>query len=165
MLTSHTYQIRPSEMKDADQLMELDMLVWNASTSPAPMQWRSRQQYLQYCPPGSQLIAVQQERVCGYVGFHPPTGMPVNRHVYEIHIAVHPEFRRSGVATALMKAMKAYAKEQAIRKLRLRVLSSNPGAVAFYEQCGFITEGRLVSEFRIGGRDVDDILMAYFIEA
>ena len=47
MLTSHTYQIRPSEMKDADQLMELDMLVWNASTSPAPMQWRSRQQYLQ----------------------------------------------------------------------------------------------------------------------
>ena len=111
------------------------------------------------------MIAVQQERVCGYVGFHPPTGMPVNRHVYEIHIAVHPEFRRSGVATALMKAMKAYAKEQAIRKLRLRVLSSNPGAVAFYEQCGFITEGRLVSEFRIGGRDVDDILMAYFIEA
>ena len=93
-----------------------------------------------------------------------PTGMPVNRHVYEIHIAVHPQFRSPGVATALMKAMKQHALEQGIRKLRLRVLSSNRGG-RFYEQCGFLIEGRLVSEFRIGGRDVDDILMAYFIEA
>lgn len=46
MLTSHTFTIRPSEIKDAAQLMELDALVWDKYTSPAPMQWRSRQQYL-----------------------------------------------------------------------------------------------------------------------
>lgn len=49
MLTQDTYHIRLSEMKDADQLMELDALVWTDQTSPAPMQWRSRQQYLQHC--------------------------------------------------------------------------------------------------------------------
>jgi len=165
MLISHTYTIRPSEIKDAAQLMELDALVWDKHTSPAPFQWRSRQQYLQHCPPGSQLIAVQGERVCGYVGFYLPTGMPVNRHVYEINIAVHPHDRRCGIATALMDAMKQHAHEQGIIKLRLRVLSSNPGAIAFYTQCGFVTEGRLVSEFYISGKYVDDILMSYFIQA
>lgn len=165
MLTSHTYMIRPSELKDAAQLMELDALVWDKYTSPEPLNWRSRQQYLQHCPPGSQLIAVQGERVCGYVGFHPATGMPVNRHVYEINIAVHPHDRRCGMATALMDAMKQYALEQGITKLRLRVLSSNPGAIAFYSQCGFVTEGRLMSEFYIAGKYVDDILMSYFIQA
>ncbi|MFS0859614.1 MULTISPECIES: GNAT family N-acetyltransferase [Paenibacillus] len=164
MLISHTYTIRPSEIKDAAQLMELDALVWDKHTSPAPFQWRSRQQYLQHCPPGSQLIAVQGERVCGYVGFYLPTGMPVNRHVYEINIAVHPHDRRCGIATALMDAMKQHAFEQGIIKLRLRVLSSNPGAIAFYTQCGFVTEGRLVSEFYITGKYVDDILMSYFIQ-
>lgn len=64
MLTSHTFTIRPSEIKDAAQLMELDALVWDKYTSPAPMHWRSRQHYLQHCPPGSQLIAVQES---GYV--------------------------------------------------------------------------------------------------
>ncbi|HBU81040.1 MAG TPA: N-acetyltransferase [Paenibacillus sp.] len=165
MLTSHTYMIRPSEIKDAAQLMELDALVWDKYTSPEPLNWRSRQQYLQHCPPGSQLIAVQGERVCGYVGFHPATGMPVNRHVYEINIAVHPHDRRCGMATALMDAMKQYALEQGITKLRLRVLSSNPGAIAFYTQSGFVTEGRLMSEFYIAGKYVDDILMSYFIQA
>ena len=131
MLTRQTYKIRPSEMKDAPQLMEMDALVWDIHTSPAPFHWKSRQQFLQHCPPGSQLVAVQGERVCGYVGFYPPTGMPVNRHVYEINIAVHPNDRRSGVATSLMHAMKEYAREQGIHKLRLRVLSSNPGAIAF----------------------------------
>jgi ribosomal protein S18 acetylase RimI-like enzyme len=157
--------IRLSELKDAAQLMELDALVWDKYTSPEPLNWRSRQQYLQHCPPGSQLIAVQGERVCGYVGFHPATGMPVNRHVYEINIAVHPHDRRCGMATALMDAMKQYALEQGITKLRLRVLSSNPGAIAFYTQCGFVTEGRLMSEFYIAGKYVDDILMSYFIQA
>jgi ribosomal protein S18 acetylase RimI-like enzyme len=157
--------IRLSELKDAAQLMELDALVWDKYTSPEPLNWRSRQQYLQHCPPGSQLIAVQGERVCGYVGFHPATGMPVNRHVYEINIAVHPHDRRCGMATALMDAMKQYALEQGITKLRLRVLSSNPGAIAFYTQCGFVTEGRLISEFYIAGKYVDDILMSYFIQA
>ncbi|MDN8591014.1 GNAT family N-acetyltransferase [Paenibacillus sp. 11B] len=157
--------IRLSELKDAAQLMELDALVWDKYTSPEPLNWRSRQQYLQHCPPGSQLIAVQGERVCGYVGFHPATGMPVNRHVYEINIAVHPHDRRCGIATALMDAMKQYALEQGITKLRLRVLSSNPGAIAFYTQCGFMTEGRLISEFYIAGKYVDDILMSYFIQA
>jgi RimJ/RimL family protein N-acetyltransferase len=64
-----------------------------------------------------------------------------------------------------MDAMKQYALEQGITKLRLRVLSSNPGAIAFYTQCGFVTEGRLISEFYIAGKYVDDILMSYFIQA
>lgn len=164
MLTQDTYHIRLSEMKDADQLMDLDALVWTDQTSPAPMQWRSRQQYLQHCPPGSQLVATMGDRVCGLVGFRPATGMHSNSHVYEIHIAVHPEYRRNGIATSLMDAMKRHASEQGIRKLRLRVLSSNSGAVAFYERCGFKMEGRLVAEFYIHGQYVDDILMGYFVE-
>ena len=58
-----------------------------------------------------------------------------------------------------MDAVKVVAAERGIRKLSLRVLASNAGAVAFYQSCGFIEQGRLVDEFYLNGQYVDDILM------
>ncbi|WHX48805.1 GNAT family N-acetyltransferase [Paenibacillus woosongensis] len=151
--------IRRSELRDAVQLMEIDALAWTSRTSPSPIKWASREQYLRNCPPGGQLVAVIGERVCGYLGFAAPTAMPCHRHVYEIHVAIHPAYRRLGIGSSLMAAMKELAAEEGIRKLSLRVLSTNPCAVAFYESCGFMMQGRLIAEYCIEGEYVDDILM------
>lgn len=153
--------VRLSDLRDASRLMELDALVWDNRTSPSTMAWASREKYLQQCPPGRQLVAGVEDELCGYLGFASPTAMSCHRHVYDIHIAVHPAYQRQGLGRRLIEAMKRLAAEQGIRKLSLRVLSTNPRAIAFYESCGFKQQGRLVAEYYIDGQYVDDILMWY----
>lgn len=155
-----TLSIRLSELRDVRELIMLDHLIWTEDTAPAALSWRSSEDFLLHAPPGSQLVAVIEDELCGYVGFGCPTGMKSNRHVYEIHIAVHPDRQRSGIGRDLMEAVKELAAERGIRKLRLRVLSSNLTAMSFYRKCGFLEEGRLREEFYLGGRYVDEIFMS-----
>lgn len=161
--SQQTVTIRFSEMKDTASLMELDKLVWDHTTAPEPLQWDSREQYLMHSPPGSQLVAVCGEALCGYIGFRTPTGLEGNSHVYELNMAIHPTYRRQGIGRRLMTSLMDMARLEGKAKLRLRVLSTNPGAVAFYKACGFEEEGRLQREFRVEDRYVDDILMRYFL--
>lgn len=157
---SESLWIRLSQMGDAGALMEIDSLTWDEHSTPAErLVWSSREQYLQKCPPGSQLVAGIGEEICGCLGFDHPTPLESNRHVYELNIAIHPAYQRLGVGRKLMEAVKQLAAERGVRKLSLRVLASNPGAVAFYRSCGFVEQGRLVEEFYLGGQYVDDILM------
>ncbi|MNO18390.1 Protease synthase and sporulation negative regulatory protein PAI 1 [compost metagenome] len=153
-------QTRLSEMRDAAALMEIDNLVWDRQNTPAEkMEWESREKYLQSCPPGNQIVAVIGEEIGGYIGFKPPTPLPSNAHVLELNIAIHPAYQRQGIGRVLMDALVQLAAERGVRKLSLRVLASNPGAVAFYESCGFVEQGRLVEEFWLDGQYVDDIFM------
>ncbi|MEW4372095.1 GNAT family N-acetyltransferase [Paenibacillus kandeliae] len=155
--------LRLSTMKDAKQLMQLDQLVWNHLNTPSVFYCTTRREYLQACPPGSQLLAVQDHIICGYVGFACPQSFAVSRHVYDIHIAVHPDYRRLGIGVQLLDALCRYAKQQGIRKLTLRVLSTNEEAVHFYDKYGFVENGRLQEQFYIHGQYVDDILMTYWL--
>ncbi|GIO42100.1 MULTISPECIES: GNAT family N-acetyltransferase [Paenibacillus] len=151
--------VRLSQMKDASELMELDHLVWQRNNTPSVVQWNNREEFLRKCPPGSQLVAGMDDKICGYLGFDHPTPLESNKHVLEINIAVHPGCQRMGIGQKLMEAVKELAAARGVRKLSLRVLSSNPDAVAFYRKCGFQEQGRLVEEFYLDGQYVDDILM------
>ncbi|MDU4695080.1 MAG: GNAT family N-acetyltransferase [Paenibacillus sp.] len=160
IMNQHHIWTRLSEMRDAAALIEIDHLTWDQDNTPAEkIEWDSREQFLQSCPPGSQIVAGIGEDICGYIGFKPPTPLPSNRHVLELNIAIHPAYQRQGIGRVLMEALLQLAAEQGVRKLSLRVLASNPGAIAFYQSCGFVEQGRLVDEFWINGAYVDDILM------
>lgn len=152
--------IRPSEIKDVRELIALDHMIWTEDTSPGPLMWRSQEDYLLNAPPGSQLVALQEDKLCGYVGFGCPSRMESNRHVCEVNIAIHPDYQRLGIGSQLIEAIKEHAANHAIRKLRLRVLSCNRSALSFYRKCGFLEEGRLREEFYLGGRYVDEIFMS-----
>lgn len=153
-------KIRPSEIKDVRELIALDHMIWTENTSPGSLMWRSQEDYLLSAPPGSQLVAIQEDKLCGYVGFGCPSRMESNRHVCEVNIAVHPNYQRLGIGSQLMEEIKQHATSHAIRKLRLRVLSCNRPALSFYHKCGFLEEGRLREEFYLGGRYVDEIFMS-----
>jgi ribosomal protein S18 acetylase RimI-like enzyme len=75
-------------------------------------------------------------------------------------LAVHPDARRHGAAGSLLDAAEKQSRERGIRKLTLRVLSTNQAAIRLYERHGFAREGALLEEFRINGRYVDDVMMA-----
>lgn len=81
-------------------------------------------------------VAVLGDNIIGYVC--------VNYIINEGHIlnlAVHPDFRRRGIATVLMEEILDELKKQGCRFLYLEVRVSNLGARKFYEHLGFRVVG------------------------
>lgn len=59
------------------------------------------------------------------------------------HLAVHPEYRRHGFATQLMRSAEQGLITLGCPKLNLQVRASNAEVVAFYESLGFNVEERI----------------------
>lgn len=57
-------------------------------------------------------------------------------------IAVDPAFRRKGVASCLLEALKKYSDNLQIARWLLDVRESNESAISFYRKWGFIEDGR-----------------------
>ncbi len=57
------------------------------------------------------------------------------------NVAVHPAYRRQGVADALIEAMIAYGNERGFYRLALEVRVSNTPAIHLYEKHGFVKDG------------------------
>lgn len=156
--------IRFSEQRDLQGLVDLNNTVWNDSNAPAPLHWGSPEEYASYNPPGSQLVCVQGDELCGFVSLKQPIKTPSNAHVVELVIALNDRFRGLGIGRKLLDAAYEWAKANGKKKLSLRVMSTNEPAIAFYTKCGFSVQGRLIGEFYINGQYVDDILMYRMVE-
>jgi len=157
-------EIRLSKKSDFEQLIDLDHRIWNQKITPGTIKWNSVNEFAIRNPEGSQVVALVDGGVVGYLGFQSPTPLETNQHVIEIDIAVDTRFQAQGIGRQLIEKGKAVAKEKGIRKLSLRVLATNEGAIEFYQKCGFIEQGRLINEFYIGGKYVDDYLMYMLLD-
>lgn len=86
----------------------------------------------------------------GFVWTNPPMGHLVgNVSIYDIHlpktlvianVAVHPEFRRRGIARSLMEAALKRARQRGAKTVLLQVDAENEGARHLYASLGFIEE-------------------------
>ncbi len=74
-----------------------------------------------------------------------------------LNLAVHPDFRRRGVATILMSKAMRELKEKGCVFMYLEVRVSNTGAQRFYERFGFKTE--TIRKKYYGNPDEDALLM------
>ena len=151
--------IRPSRYEDYEQLVELENLIWNDENTPLVIEWETAEEYAQHVPPGSLFVAIHEGRVAGYISVKNPTMLESNRHVWELAIGVHPDLGRQGTGSRLLAHIEEKGRMMNIRKICLRVLASNERAISFYEKNGYLHQGRLVEEFLIGGKYVDDCLM------
>ncbi|NQY96505.1 MAG: GNAT family acetyltransferase [Henriciella sp.] len=82
-------------------------------------------------------VALHDDRIVGTViaGFDGVRGW--------IHkLAVHPDFRRQGLASMLMQRAEDGLKEIGCPKVNLQVRAANAGVIAFYESLGFDVEDR-----------------------
>lgn len=149
-------------MTDQAALTELDALAWSAESGfPSVVGSRDASFFTAENPPEAHLVAELDGRVVGYIRLKPATRLPENAHVIQVQgIAVHPGARGHGAGAALLAAAEADLRDRGIRKLTLRVLSTNEAAIRLYERRGFLREGALLDEFLINGRYVDDVLMA-----
>lgn len=84
------------------------------------------------------LVAVENRRMIGAVmgGYDGHRGW-----IYSL--AVDPEYRRQGVATALVQRVELKLRDLGCPKVNLQVRSSNHEVVTFYEKLGYETEPRV----------------------
>ena len=89
------------------------------------------------------LVALEGEQVVGYVG-----SQTVIDESDMMNIAVHPDFRRRGIAEALVAELEAALRQRGSRALTLEVRDSNAPAIALYEKLGFAQIGLRKNYYR-----------------
>ena len=84
-----------------------------------------------------------------------------SRHGFgEIGMLVDRAWRGRGVGSALIQAAISLARDQGLHKLSLEVFAHNAAAVALYRKCGFVEEGRRISQYRRASGELwDSIIM------
>ena len=137
--------VRPADLADARDAESIVMLV-NAyameptgGSQPLPSDVRERLvPSLRSVPRALVLLAFDGDAAIGiavcFLGFSTFRAQPL----LNIHdLAVLPEYRRKGVARALLQAAEDHARRQGCCRLTLEVLESNSGAQALYYRFGF----------------------------
>ena len=89
------------------------------------------------------LIAEENGMVCGYVG-----SQTVLDETDMMNIAVHPDCRRRGVASALIGELVNQLRERGSHVLRLEVRESNVHAISLYESMGVTQLGLRKNYYR-----------------
>ena len=78
----------------------------------------------------------ENHQVLGYAGLH-----VMMDEGYVANIAVHPSYRRQGVASALLQVYERFAEANRMAFLTLEVRKHNTAAIALYKKHGFILAG------------------------
>ena len=65
-----------------------------------------------------------------------------------MNVAVHPDYRRQGIARMLVTELVAALAKKGVSSLALEVRASNVPAISLYEQLGFIQVGRRPNYYR-----------------
>lgn len=89
------------------------------------------------------LVALDGDAVAGYVGSQSVLGESDM-----MNIAVDPNYRRQGVAAALIEELVLQLKQNGNHCLTLEVRASNEPAVKLYEKLGFAQIGRRPNYYR-----------------
>lgn len=89
------------------------------------------------------LVALEDDRVAGYVGSQSVMGESDM-----MNIAVHPDYRRQGIAQALVNELIAVLRAAGNHSLTLEVRASNLAAQQLYKKMGFTEVGRRRNYYR-----------------
>ena len=89
------------------------------------------------------LVAEEEGRVAGYIG-----SQTCGDESDVMNVAVHPDFRRRGIAEALVNSLVEELKAIESRCLTLEVRASNVPAISLYEKLGFVEVGRRKNYYR-----------------
>ena len=89
------------------------------------------------------LVAAEGDTVAGYIG-----SQTVIDETDMMNVAVHPEFRRQGIAQQLVLRLVEELAKRENHCLSLEVRASNAPAIALYEKLGFSQVGRRPKYYR-----------------
>ncbi|RKN34808.1 GNAT family N-acetyltransferase [Micromonospora musae] len=151
--------VRPATTEDDAGLLALDRAAWTTGSGLPSTRTDERTAYFdERRKPETHLVATLGGQIVGTVSTHQTTRFPEGAHVFGLwNLMVAEQARRMGIASALLSGAERLAGAQGAKKIGLRVLATNTGAIWLYEQHGYAVEGRYVDEFLIDGAYVDDL--------
>ena len=124
-----------------DLLSLLDLYAQDPMGGAEPLSAECRRQLpqtLQQCAAAISLLAYQNGQPAGLLNAFQSVSTFAARPLINVHdLAVAPEFRGLGIATALLQHIEQIARERDCCKLTLEVLSGNQTAQRTYQRCGF----------------------------
>ena len=86
-------------------------------------------------------VALIDEQIVGHSGIKTESN-PRRKHVAEIGMIVHEEYRKKGVGKALLGAMIEMSDRWlSIKRIELEVYTDNEAAISLYQKFGFEIEG------------------------
>ena len=89
------------------------------------------------------LVAMQDDMVVGYIG-----SQSTIDETDVMNVAVHPDWRRQGIAEQLIENLIEELKERGSHALMLEVRASNAPAISLYEKMGFRQVGLRKNYYR-----------------
>ncbi len=136
---NHAYQIREVQPEDLEALLELEALSFDSDRL-------SRRSFVRWIKGENSIFLVVEEagRVCcyGLVLLHKGTRLA---RLYSI--ALHPDTRGRGYASALMLALEAAAVEEDRLFMRLEVAKQNLAAIHLYQRLGYRVFGEFLDYY------------------
>lgn len=135
--------IRRAEARDVLSMALLDTLCF-----AAPWSEESFRQEVTGNDLALYLVAETDGTVVGYAGV-----WAILDEGHITNVAVHPDYRRRGVASALMEVLIKSCEEEGITCQTLEVRPSNQAALALYASFGFQPEGRRKGYYEDNGED------------
>jgi ribosomal-protein-alanine N-acetyltransferase len=125
-----TVTLRPLEIADLDAIERIERVSY-------PTPWSRSMFASELAKPSSlSLAAVDDDELLGY--------LILSRYVdawHVMNVAVDPERRRQGIASALMRRLFEITQDDAKRGYTLEVRVSNLAAIGLYERFGFHSRG------------------------
>lgn len=130
-------KIVPMEEKHVPQVAELEAICFSDP-------WSERSVASELTNPLSLwLVAMDGEKLTGYIG-----SQTVEGETDMMNVAVHPAYRRQGIAEQLILELVKSLKEKDSHSLTLEVRSSNTPAKNLYEKLGFTQVGLRKNYYR-----------------
>ena len=130
-------QYIPMDESHVSQVAELEKLCFNDPWSVNSIVYELTN------PLSLWLVAAEAGIVVGYVG-----SQSVMDEADMMNIAVHPEYRRRGIAQELVHRLVTALRQKEVRCLTLEVRASNEPAKALYSSLGFEQVGRRPNYYR-----------------
>ncbi|MBR6268723.1 MAG: ribosomal protein S18-alanine N-acetyltransferase [Selenomonadaceae bacterium] len=94
------------------------------------------------------LLALWDDKIVGYAGAWIVAG-----EAQITNVAVHPDYRKRGIATEMMSRMIQHVKSIGVTAMTLEVRPSNTAALTLYEKFGLKSVGRRKGYYQDNGED------------
>jgi [ribosomal protein S18]-alanine N-acetyltransferase len=142
VVPSETLHFRPITTADLDEVMVIERMSFRFPWSTGFFL-----QELQV-PCARSILTELSNRTVGYILFW------ILPDAIDIHnIAVHPDYRRRGIARALLSEVIGDARQQSLSRVMLEVRRSNMSAQMLYRRVGFATTGIRKGYYSDDGED------------
>ena len=145
------YSVIDAQPRHLDALLELERLCFSVPWTRAQLEAELPDAHHEF------LVAESGDLLLGYIGM-----MHVLDEGYISNVAVAPDSRRQGIASALITALLRRAQEKELAFVTLEVRASNAPAIALYERFGFEPVGRRKGYYEMPKEDA--VLMTKFLK-